>query len=123
MGCSFQLIFRAARNMRVYVPSSADVCAFVSVQVVEPYRSTDSTTAVKKCLFMVFDRSDFHMGSSLLSADHAFPFRILISLSVDLILLPKYVNSVTCLILFLSRDAMFPVVFKTDKFCFLSIYT
>ena len=65
------------------------------VQVVQPYSSTDMTTAWKKCLFSLSVRSDFHMTDSLFEASHAFPIRVFTSLSVDEILLPRYMNCST----------------------------
>ena len=63
--------------------------------MVQPYSSTDSTTAWKNCRFNLSVRSDFHMIDDLFVADHAFPIHVLTSLSVDEILLPRYVNCST----------------------------
>ena len=41
---------------------------------------------------LIYQRSDFHMISNLSIAVHTFPMHMLASLSVDEILLPKYVN-------------------------------
>ena len=46
-----------------------------------PYSSID--TAAWKKLFILSDRSDFHMTNSLLIAVHAFASRILMSFLVD----------------------------------------
>ena len=61
----------------------------VRVQVVHSYRSADTTIAGKQIYFI---RSDFHMINNLSLAAHTFPMHILTLLSVDEILLPRYVN-------------------------------
>ena len=55
----------------------------VSVYVVHPYSSIDSTAAWKKRRFILFVRSDFHMTDRLSIAVHAFASRVLTSFSVD----------------------------------------
>ena len=62
---------------------------FVSVHVVHPFSSTDTVTARNNLPFVLSDRSNFHMTDNLLMAFHAFA---LTSLSVEEILLPRYVN-------------------------------
>ena len=57
-----------------------------------PYSSIDTTAALKKLSFISSDRLDFHMIVSLSIAVHAFARRILMSLSVDEALLPRYVD-------------------------------
>ena len=57
--------------------------------------STDTTTAWKNYLFSLSVRSDFHMPDNLFIAYHVFPIRVLTSLSVDEILLSRYVNCST----------------------------
>ena len=63
-----------------------------------PYSSTDTDS--KKSHFILIERSYLNMIDNLPIAVHAFPMRMLTSLSVDEILLPKYVNclriSVAC---------------------------
>ena len=59
----------------------------VSVHVVHPY-CIDTTTAWKKLRFILSLRSDFHMIESLLIAVHAFISHVLMSFSVDEMLLP-----------------------------------
>ena len=61
----------------------------VSVHVVHPYRSIDTTAAWKKLCFILSVRSDFHMTDSLLIAVHAFASHVLMSVLVDETLLPK----------------------------------
>ena len=58
----------------------------------QPYSSTDTTTNFR---FNLSVRSDFHMIDNLFIADHNVPMRALTSLSVDEILLPRYVNCST----------------------------
>ena len=64
---------------------------FVSVQVVHLYSSTDTVTTWKKS-FISSKRSYLHISSNLFIAHHAFAMCMLILLSVDEILLPKYGN-------------------------------
>ena len=66
--------------------------SLLSVQVVQPYSSTDTATAWKKFRFILSIKSDFYMINDQSIAVHAFPMRILTSLSVDEILLPRYVK-------------------------------
>ena len=55
-------------------------------------RRTDTATAWKNCSFISSKRKDFHVVVNLWIAIHALPMRMLISLSVDEILLPRYMN-------------------------------
>ena len=61
----------------------------VSVHVVHPYSSINTTAAWKKLRFILAVRSDFHMTDSLLIAVHAFVSRVSMSFSVDETLLPR----------------------------------
>ena len=63
--------------------------------MVHPYNSTDTTVSWKKSCFVSSGRSDFHMINSQLIEVHTFARCILISLSVDEILLLRYVNLFT----------------------------
>ena len=54
--------------------------------------NTDSTTAVKKLRLRLFGRFDFHVGSNLINADYVFPFLVFMSMSLELISRPRYVN-------------------------------
>ena len=63
----------------------------VSVHVMHPYSRINTTAAWKKLCFSS-DRSDFHMIDKLSIAVHTFTRHILQSISVDEILLPRYVN-------------------------------
>ena len=61
VGCCHQDLFNIARNILVLLPSSFFSSRFVSVQVVHPYSSIDTTAAWKKLRFILSVRSDFHM--------------------------------------------------------------
>ena len=60
-----------------------------------PYSSIDTTAAWKKFHFILSDRLDFHMINSLSITVHAFARRVLMSLSVNEMLLPRYVDLFT----------------------------
>ena len=90
-GCRFQDLFNIARSILVQFPSSIFSIHLVSVQVVHPYSRTDTSAAGKKLLFILSDRSDFHMIDSLLIVIHAFASCILMSFSVDETLILRYV--------------------------------
>ena len=74
-----------------------------------PYCSIDMTTAWKKLLFILLVRSDFHMSDSLSIAVHALASHVLMSVSVDETLLPRYVNLSTSFRELLFRVEMSPV--------------
>ena len=65
---------------------------FVSVHMVHPYGTFDTGTAWKKFRFISLDISDYYMNDNLSIAVHTFTKRMLTSLSVDEILLPRYAN-------------------------------
>ena len=71
VGCCLQDLFNIARN----IFSSR----FVSVQVVHPYSSIDTTAAWKKLRFFLSVRSYFHMIDSLSIAVLAFVSRVSMS--------------------------------------------
>ena len=77
LGCCFQELFNIARSILTQLPSSFFSIQFVSVYVVHPYNSMDTTAAWKKLRFISSDRSDFHMNDNLSIADHAFTSRVL----------------------------------------------
>ena len=56
------------------------------------YNSSNTATAWKKTLFILSERSDFHMVDNLSIEVYAVPMGMLTSLSVDEILLQRYVN-------------------------------
>ena len=84
-------VSRAACNILVQFPSSF----FFSIQVVQPYSSTDTATAWKNCCFILSVRLDFYMVINLSLAIHTLPMHILTSLSADEILWSRYTNSST----------------------------
>ena len=88
-GCCLQDLFNIARSILVLLPSSFFSSRFVSVQVVRPYSSIDTTAAWKKLCFILSVRSDFHMVDSLSIAVHAFVSRVSMSFSIDETLLPR----------------------------------
>ena len=92
MGCSFQDLFNIARSLLVQFPSSFFSICFVSVYVVQLYCSIDTTTAWKKFRINLWDRPDFHMTNNQSIEVNTFTMPILMSLSIDETLLPRYVN-------------------------------
>ena len=68
---------------------------FIKVLMVQPCNSTVTARAWKNSRFISSERLDFHMVDNLSIAVHAFPMRMLTSLSVDEILEPMYVKSST----------------------------
>ena len=60
VGCCHQDLFKIARNILVWLPSSFFSSRFVRVHVVHPYSSIDATAAWKKLRFILSVRSDFH---------------------------------------------------------------
>ena len=64
----------------------------VSIHVLHLYSTIDTITAWKKSHFILSDWSDFHMINSLSMVAYAFTRHILTSLSVDEMLLPRYMN-------------------------------
>ena len=90
--CFVGVLFKTARSIFVQFLSSFFSMFFVSVQVVHSYSSTDMATDWKKFCFILSERSDFHMIDNLSKAVHAFAMHNLTLISVDEILLPRYVN-------------------------------
>ena len=72
VGCCHQDLFNTARSILVLLPSSFFSRGLISVQVVHPYSSIDTTAAWKKPRFILSVRFDFHMIDSLSIAVHAF---------------------------------------------------
>ena len=64
----------------------------MSIQVVHPYNSIDTATALKKSHFILSEIRFFHMMDNLSIAVHAFTVHMLTSFTVDEILLPKQLN-------------------------------
>ena len=88
VGCCRQDLFNIALNFLVELPSSFFSSRLVSVHVVHPYSSIDTTAAWKKLRFILSVRSDFHVIENLSIAVHAFVSRVSMSFSVDETLLP-----------------------------------
>ena len=78
----------AARTCSILLETFLCNCRLVSVQVVHPYSSIDTTAAWKKLRFILSVRSDIHRIDSLSIAVHAFVSRVSMSFSVDETLLP-----------------------------------
>ena len=80
-------------------------------------------TARKKNRVLFYLILDFHMINSLLIAFYAVAKYMLTSLSVDEMLLPKYMNWSTNFrgLPLKSRDGSF--LFKTHELCFIDIHT
>ena len=57
-----------------------------------PYSRIDTTTAWKELCLILLDKSDFHIIDNVLKAVHVFASHILMSFSVDEMLLLRYVN-------------------------------
>ena len=91
VGCCFQNLFNIAYSICVQFPFSFFSICFVTVHV-DPYSSTDTTTAWKKFHLNLSDRSDFHITHCQLLAAHAFTKCILTSFSVDETQLPRYMK-------------------------------
>ena len=76
-------LFKIACSILVKLPSSFFSTRFVSVHVVHPYSSIDTTGALKKLRFILSVRFNFHMTDSLSIAVHAFVSRVLMPVSID----------------------------------------
>ena len=87
--CCLWDLFNIACSILALLPSIFFSIRLVSVQVVHPYSSVDTTADWKKLHFILSVRSDFHMTDSLSIAAHAFASRVLISFSVAETLFPR----------------------------------
>ena len=95
---------------------------FISVHVVHPYISMDTVTAWKKSCFILLNRSNFHMINDLSIAFHTFARHMMTLISVDEMLLPRYVNCSTIFRSLSLRMAMASFLFKTHVLCFICIH-
>ena len=95
VGCCFHDLFYITCSIFVQFPSSFFSMCFVSVHVVHPLSSIDTTITWKEFCFISLDWLDFYMINSLLIAVHIFAWHILTSLSVDETLLLLW----TCLLI------------------------
>ena len=91
-GCYIQDLFYTARSILMKLLFSFFSIRLVSVHMVHPYGSIDTTAAWKKSRFILSDRSDFHIIDSLSMAVHAFVWHILTLVSLHETMLPRYVN-------------------------------
>ena len=93
MECCFQNFF-SKKQLASFCSSHLAFYSnrFLKVQVVLPYNITDTATAWKNFCFILSVRSDFLIVDNLSIAFSAYPMHILISLSVDEILLLRYMN-------------------------------
>ena len=82
VGCCFHDFFHIARSILVRFSSSFFSIRLVSVHVVYPYSSMDTTAPWKKLRFIFSDRFDFNMIDNLSIAAHGFASCILMSFSV-----------------------------------------
>ena len=89
VGCCLQELFKIARSIFVQLPSSFFSIRLVSVHVVHPYSSTDTTAACKKLHFILSVMSDFNLTDSFSITVHAFVSRVSMSASVDETRLPS----------------------------------
>ena len=101
VGCCFQDLFKTARSILMKFSYSLFLMRFVNVHVVHPYSSMNTATAWKESRFILSNRSDFHIIDILSIAVHV--FTSLTPLSVDEILLPRYLNSSTNFNVFLLK--------------------
>ena len=90
--CCFQDLFKTACSIPLQFPFCFFSESLTKVQVMPPYSSTDVATAGKNSCFTLSVRSYSYIVNNLSIAVHAFPVHKLTSLSVDEILLPRYVN-------------------------------
>ena len=89
VGCCVQDLFNTARSILMQLLSSFFSIQLVSIQVVHPYSTMDMATASKILPFILADMSDFHRINNLWIAVHAFTSQVLVSFSVDEMLLPR----------------------------------
>ena len=92
VGCCFQDLFNIVGSVLVQLPSSFFSIRLVSVHVVHPYSSMNSIAAWKNLPFILSDRSVFYRNDSQSKAVHAFASHVLLSFSVDEMLLLRYVH-------------------------------
>ena len=89
VGCDLKDFFNTAQS--ILVPSSFFFIRLVSVHVVHPYSSMD-TSASRKICFILSGISQFYMTDSLSIIVQAIAGRVLMSFSVDEKLLPRLGN-------------------------------
>ena len=122
VGCCSQDLFNIAHSILVQLPSNFFSICIVSVHVVHQYSSIETTTAWKKLHFILLDSFDFYMIKKLLITIYAFASCILISFSVEEMLLLRYVNLSIDFRESAFRVEMSPFWLK-DMFYILSAFT
>ena len=95
VGCCHEGLVQYSSQHSCVIAVKPFLLHLVSVRVVHPYSSINTTAAWKNLSFILSVRFDFHMTDSLLIAVHAFVSRVLMSFSVDEMLLPRQVNQST----------------------------
>ena len=104
--------FAKNRSRRVLPINLFSMC-FIWVQVVQPYYSTN--THLVRILILFHQWSNFPMVDNLSIVVHALPMHILTSLSVDEILLPRYMNWSTNFRVFQFYEEMIPSWLKDSN--------
>ena len=90
VGCCLQDLVQNCSQQSYVVAVELFLHPFsLSIYVVHPYSSIDTTTAWKKLRFIFSVRSDFHMTNSISIAVYAFASHVLMSFSVDRVHLPR----------------------------------
>ena len=92
VGCCFQDLLKIVHSNPVSFLSDFFSMYFVCIHVVHPYSNIDTATTWKKHIFFSSSWSDLHIVYNLSIAFHSSAKRILTSLSVDEMLLLRYVN-------------------------------
>ena len=92
MRCCFQDLFKTAHSILVLFSSSFFSRRFLWIQVVYPYNSADRASLWKNACFILSERPYIHRVVNLSIAIYAFYLRILTSLVVGEILLPRYLK-------------------------------
>ena len=92
VGCCFRDFLKTAHSILVYFSPSFFSMRYIIVHVVHLHSSMDNGTAWKKSRFILSALIDFSIIDKLSIAVHAFVKWMLISLSVDEIFLPIYMN-------------------------------
>ena len=83
------------RSIFMQSPSSFFSLCSVNILVVHPYSRINTTAAWKKLCFILSDQSNFLLIGNLSIAVHAFTSHLLMSFSVDEMLLPRYLKLFT----------------------------
>ena len=85
-------IFQRALTILAFFQSLFFSMRFARISMVHPWNSMDKVTAWKKVRFILSLKSDLYMTINLLTAVHTIAKRTLASLSIDKMLLQRYVN-------------------------------